>query len=61
MDELQDENDQMNFIKAFRALMGYLNVLVCFREFTFSDLNMKEQTFEDYKSKYLDLHDKVKI
>ena len=37
-----------------------MNVLVSFTEFKFADLAMEEQTFEDYKSKYLDLNDKVK-
>ena len=29
-------------------------------EFSFDDLDMNEQLFEDYKSKYLDLYDKVR-
>ena len=37
-----------------------MNVLNCFTEFRFDDLNMDEQFFADYKSKYLDLHDKVR-
>ncbi len=36
------------------------NVLTSFSDFKWSDLSMTEQQFEDYKSKYLDLHDKVK-
>jgi type I restriction enzyme R subunit len=31
-----------------------------FTDFKFDDLSMDEQTFEDYKSKYLDIYDKVK-
>ncbi len=41
--------------------MRLLNVLRTFTEFSFDDLSMPEQTFADYKSKYLDLHDKVKL
>ncbi len=60
VDALQREEDQLAFIKAFRVLLRLMNVLVSFTEFKFSDLAMHEQTFEDYKSKYLDLNDKVK-
>jgi len=31
-----------------------------FSDFTFSDLSMGEQQFEDYKSKYLDLYERIK-
>src|SRR5690606_23273318 len=31
-----------------------------YADFNWTDLGMDEQTFEDYKSKYLDLRDKVK-
>ena len=48
------------FIQAFRELMRIKNVLSCFTEFSFDDLDMDEQQFEDYKSKYLDLYEKVK-
>ncbi len=58
--ELQDEEQELAFIKTFRKLMRLLNILGTFTEFTFDDLSMPEQTFADYKSKYLDLHDKVK-
>lgn len=60
VDELISEEDQLNFIKAFRELMRLRNVLVTFSQFSFSDVAMNEQMFEDYKSKYLDLYDKVK-
>ena len=40
--------------------MRLKNVLSSFADFKFEDLAMNEQSFEDYKSKYLDLHDKVK-
>ena len=60
VDELIREEDQVNFITAFRNLIRLMNVLVCFTEFKFDDLHLDEQTFVDYKSKYLDLYDKVK-
>lgn len=58
--ELRDENEELEFIKAFRELMRIKNVLTTFSDFDFEELAMPEQLFEDYKSKYLDLYDKVK-
>lgn len=60
VDSLPSEEQELEFIKAFRELMRLKNVLNSFADFNFSDLAMQEQSFEDYKSKYLDLHDKVK-
>ena len=36
------------------------NVLESYADFEWEDLQIDEQSFEDYKSKYLDLYDKVK-
>lgn len=58
--DLKDENEELEFIKAFRELMRIKNELTTFADFSFNDLSMNEQLFEDYKSKYLDLYDKVK-
>ncbi len=58
--DLKDEEEELAFAKAFRELMRTLNVLKTFTEFTFDDLSINEQTFEDYKTQYLDLRDKVK-
>jgi len=58
--DLPSEEEELQFIKAFRELMRLNNVLTTFTEFTFDDLSMNEQDFKDYKSKYLDLYDKVK-
>ncbi len=60
VNELQSEDDELEFIKAFRELMRIKNILVAFSDFKWQDLAMYEQLFEDYKSKYLDLYDKVK-
>lgn len=60
VDKLMSEEDQLKFIKAFRNLMRLLNVLKSFSQFNFSELKLDEQRFEDYKSKYLDLYEKVK-
>jgi len=60
VNNLVTEDDELKFIFAFRDLMRIKNVLTSFSDFKWSDLSMTEQQFEDYKSKYLDLHDKVK-
>jgi type I restriction enzyme R subunit len=60
VDSLPSEKEELEFIKSFRELMRVKNVLSSFADFKFDDLSMDEQIFEDYKSKYLDLHDKVK-
>lgn len=60
VNELQTENDELEFIKAFRELMRIKNILTAFADFKWADLAMNEQLFEDFKSKYLDLYDKVK-
>ncbi|MCK5703262.1 MAG: hypothetical protein KAI29_19005 [Cyclobacteriaceae bacterium] len=60
VDDFPSEEEEMAFIQAFRSLMRVKNVLGSFSDFTWDDLPMDEQTFEDYKSKYLDLYDKVR-
>ena len=60
VNELQTEDDELQFIKAFRELMRIKNILTAFADFKWADLAMNEQLFEDFKSKYLDLYDKVK-
>jgi type I restriction enzyme R subunit len=60
VDELLTEEDEAKFIQAFRELIRIKNVLECFTEFTFDDLPIDEQLFADFRSKYLDLYDKVK-
>lgn len=60
VNDLPSEDEELEFIKAFRELMRLKNVLATFTEFDFYNLSMDEQSFEDYKSKYLDLYDKAK-
>ena len=60
VDDLLTEEDEARFIKAFRELIRIKNVLECFTQFSFDDLDIDEQTFADYRSKYLDLYQKVK-
>ncbi|OQY18793.1 MAG: type I deoxyribonuclease HsdR [Desulfobacteraceae bacterium 4572_35.1] len=60
INELKNEEQELEFIKAFRELMRLKNILASFTDFSYNDLKLDEQEFEDYKSKYLDLYDKVR-
>jgi type I restriction enzyme, R subunit len=60
VNELKTEEDELEFVQAFRDLMRLKNILNSFSDFSWDDIGIDEQEFEDYKSKYLDLHDKVK-
>ncbi|MEY3499197.1 MAG: hypothetical protein RL308_866 [Bacteroidota bacterium] len=60
VDEFPSEIEEAQFVQAFRALMRTVNVLGSFTDFDWEDLPISEQEFEDYKSKYLDLYQKVK-
>ena len=60
INDLVSEDDELEFIKAFRDLMRIKNILTAFSDFNWQDIKMTEQLFEDFKSKYLDLYDKVK-
>lgn len=60
VDELLSEEDELAFIQAFRALLRAKNILGSYTDFNWDDLQIDEQTFEYYKTKYLDLYDKVK-
>ncbi len=60
VDDLLTEEDEAKFIQAFREVIRVKNVLDCFTQFSFDDLPMDEQLFADFRSKYLDLYDKVR-
>jgi type I restriction enzyme R subunit len=60
VDDLETEEQELQFVTAFRELMRIKNILTAFSDFNWVDLQMTEQQFEDFKSKYLDLYDKVK-
>lgn len=60
VNDLPNELEQLEFIKAFRELMRLRNILSTFADFSFDNLDMDAQLFEDYKSKYLDLYESVK-
>jgi type I restriction enzyme R subunit len=60
VDDLLTEEDEAAFIKAFREVIRIKNVLECFTQFDAEALSIDPQTFTDYRSKYLDLYDKVR-
>ena len=60
VNDLESEDDVLEFVQAFRELIRVMNVLKTFSEFTFNDLYMEAQAFEDYKSKYLDIYDRTR-
>ena len=59
VDGLYSEEDQLEFILAFRAMMRLHKKMSHYTEFTWDDLQMEEQLFADYTSKYLDLKEKL--
>ncbi|MRX63718.1 type I restriction endonuclease subunit R [Maribacter luteus] len=60
VDDLPSEEEQAQFVQAFRKLMRSMNVLQSYTDFDWEDLTIDEQEYEDYKSKYLDLYDRIK-
>ena len=60
VNDLVSEEDELEFIKAFRGLMRLKNTMTTFANFDWEDLAMAEQLFNDYRSKYLDLWQKTK-
>src|SRR5690554_2614863 len=60
VNDLVSEENELEFIKAFRDLMRLKNTLSTFADFEWEDLEMEEQLFNDFQSKYLDLWQKVR-
>ncbi len=63
VDSLQSENDKKSFVLKFRDIIRKHAELQVYDEFDENDpeLGMTEQQFQDYRSKYLDLHDRIKV
>lgn len=60
VDDLYTEEEELEFIKAFREIIRLKNVISSYVDFTFDDIQLGEQEFDNYKSKYLDLYDKTR-
>lgn len=58
IDTMQDEGDQKRFIETFKALAKILTSLQTFVEYAYDkeQLDLTEQEYEDYKSKYYMLY-----
>lgn len=61
VNDLVTEDDELEFVKAFRNLMRIKNIMNSFSDFNWNDIQMEEQEFENFKSKYLDLYDKTVV
>jgi type I restriction enzyme R subunit len=62
VDKLESEEDKQKFIIAFRELSKILLVLNTFTEFEFNEaeLDISEQEYQDFKSKYLLIYETIK-
>jgi len=60
VNDLKNEEEDAQFVQAFRKLMRAMNVLQSYTDFDWADLGIEEQEYEDYKAKYLDIYQKVK-
>lgn len=62
VDQLEREEDQKAFVDVFKEMTKLLVRLKTFTEFEFDPetLTIESQTYEDYKSKYLKIADRVK-
>lgn len=60
VDDFPSEIEDAQFVQAFRKLMRSMNVFQSYTDFDWEDLTIDEQEYEDYKSKYLDLYDRIK-
>jgi type I restriction enzyme R subunit len=62
VDGLQSETDKKEFIQVFKQLSKMLLILQTFVDFNFDkdDYKLKQQEYEDYKSKYFDIYDVIK-
>ena len=59
VDTLEGEEEKREFVQKYRNILRVMNRLSTFTEFNYDDLDMKEQEYLDYNSKYLDLYNSV--
>ena len=61
VDNLMSENEQLNFVVAFRELSKTLLTLQTFIDFEWSEIKcMTQQEYEDFKSRYQTIYDQIK-
>jgi type I restriction enzyme R subunit len=61
VDGFQTEKELFEFVKIFRDLIRLKNILESFYDFDISKTDIDEQTFECYKSKYLDIYNSIRL
>ncbi len=57
IDNLETEENKLTFIENFKNLLRVMNRLTTFSKFSFDDLNISQDEFESFKSKYIDMYD----
>ena len=60
IETLKDENEELNFVQAFRRVLRAVKVLKSYTDFNWEDFNIDEDTFNEYADRYWSLNDKVK-
>ncbi|MFV8366375.1 type I restriction endonuclease subunit R [Flavobacterium sp. XS1P27] len=60
VNNLESEEEDAQFVQAFRKLMRAMNVLQSYTDFDWDDLLIDEEEYNKYKTQYLDLYQKVK-
>lgn len=60
VNDLENEEEDAQFVQAFRKLMRAMNVLQSYTDFDWDDLLIDEEEYNKYKTQYLDLYQKVK-
>lgn len=62
VDNLEREDEQYQFVMVYRTLAGIMQRLKTSDEFYFTKelIGIDSQTYEDYRSKYLNIYDKVR-
>lgn len=59
VDSLEGEEQKREFVEKYRNILRLMNRLSTFTEFTYDHLDLKEQEYLDYNSKYLDIYNSV--
>jgi type I restriction enzyme R subunit len=60
VNDLESEEEDAQFVQAFRKLMRAMNVLQSYTDFDWDDLLIDEEEYNKYKTQYLDMYEKVK-
>ncbi|MEK7202624.1 MAG: type I restriction endonuclease subunit R [Patescibacteria group bacterium] len=60
VDLLVGEEQELKFVTNFRELLRLRNILITFTDFKIEDTTISAQAFVDFRSKYLDIYDKVR-